>query len=81
VNCAFPTFTIVPAGYRLVIENVSGWFNLQMNSTPISGYLENFHLPNHGPDSTANPSQVSTKMCTPFSMPANSPSSSSMEIS
>ncbi len=45
-NCAFSGFSAVPAGYRLVVENVSGFFNLQMNSTPISGYLENFHLPN-----------------------------------
>lgn len=45
-NCAFSGFTGVPAGYRLIVENVAGFFNLQMNSTPISGYLENFHLPN-----------------------------------
>ena len=45
-NCAFPAFTAVPTGYRLYVTNVSGFFNLQMNSTPISGYLENFHLPN-----------------------------------
>jgi hypothetical protein len=45
-NCGFPLFTAVPAGYRLYVTNVAGFFNLQMNSTPISGYLENFHLPN-----------------------------------
>lgn len=43
-NCGFSSFTTVPAGYRLVVENVSGFFNLQMNSTPISGYLENINF-------------------------------------
>ncbi len=45
-NCAFPSFTAVPAGYRLVVENVSGFFNLSTASPAVAGYLENFHLPN-----------------------------------
>lgn len=45
-NCAMPSFTAVPAGYRLVVENVSGFFNLSTSSPAVSGYLENFHLPN-----------------------------------
>lgn len=45
-NCAFPAFTAVPAGYRLVVQNVSGFFNLTTGSPAVAGYLENFHLPN-----------------------------------
>ena len=45
VNCGFPAFTAVPAGYRLVVTNVSGFFNLASNSPAVAGYLENFHLP------------------------------------
>jgi hypothetical protein len=45
-NLAFSGFTGVPTGYRLTVKNVSGFFNLQMGSTPIAGYMENFHLPN-----------------------------------
>jgi len=45
-NCALSGFTSVPVGYRLVVENVSGFLNLASNSPAVSGYLENFHLPN-----------------------------------
>ena len=45
-NCGMPAFTAVPSGYRLVVENVSGFFNLDPTSPPVAGYLENFHLPN-----------------------------------
>jgi len=45
-NCALSGFTTVPAGYRLVVENVSGFFNLSTASPAVAGYLENFHLPN-----------------------------------
>lgn len=45
-NCPFSGFTAVPAGYRLVVENVSGFFNLSTASPAVAGYLENFHLPN-----------------------------------
>jgi hypothetical protein len=44
LNCGFSGFTAVPPGYRLIVENVSGFFNLQMNSTPIAGYLENINF-------------------------------------
>jgi hypothetical protein len=44
-NCQFSGFTPCPAGYRLVVENVSGFMNLTMDSPPIAGYLENFDLP------------------------------------
>jgi hypothetical protein len=47
LNCAFSGFTAVPAGYRLVVQNVSGFFNLQSGSTPISGYMEDFDF-GHG---------------------------------
>jgi hypothetical protein len=41
-NCAFNGFTTVPTGYRLVVTNVSGFFNLQSGSTPLAGYMEDF---------------------------------------
>ena len=41
-NCAFSGFTACPSGYRLVIQNVSGFFNLQSGSTPLAGYMEDF---------------------------------------
>ena len=45
-NCFFPTFSGVPTGYRLVVQNVSGFLQLTSNSPAVSGYLEDFHLPN-----------------------------------
>jgi len=47
VNCAFSGFTPVPTGYRLVVNNVSGFFNLVYNSTALAGYMEDFNFPQH----------------------------------
>ena len=44
VNCALPLFTTVPAGYRLVVENVGGILNLSTTSPAISGYMEDFNF-------------------------------------
>jgi len=40
-QCQFSGFSAPPSGYRLVIENVSGFFALNTSSSPIAGYLVN----------------------------------------
>jgi hypothetical protein len=42
VGACFYTFAAVPAGYRLVVENLSGYFQISPAATaPVEGYIEN----------------------------------------
>jgi hypothetical protein len=46
VTSCFFRFSPAPAGYRLVVENVSGWFQLSNGAGPANGVLESSNVSN-----------------------------------